>query len=146
MKIEDINKENIFKVPDGYFDSLPLKIQTKIQSAQEPVHIPIYRKSAFRYAVSLAAMLLLAIFLFWNYFLTPTPEKLLAQVPTEALISYLESSDISEDELLTDINSSVLSGDLFNENDLDMDIDQPDLSNEDIDRILNTLDSTNDYL
>jgi hypothetical protein len=45
-----------FKIPEGYFESLPEKILTK--TTPEPIVIPLYRKSIFKLA---AAVVLLAV-------------------------------------------------------------------------------------
>lgn len=143
MKPEDIKKENIYKVPEGYFDKLPLRIQKRI-NAEKPVEkISVIQRTSFRIAVSIAAVLLIFTVVFRLYTSTPTPEKLLSEVPTDALISYLQNSDISEDEILNDVNADIISGDLFDENDLN--VDPSELSTEDIDNILNNIDTTNDY-
>ena len=143
MKPEDIKKENIFKVPDGYFEQLPLRIQERI-NAEKPVEkVSVIRRTSFRFAVSIAAVLLIFTVVFRLYTLKPSPEKLLSEVPTEALISYLESSDISEDEILNNVNANIISSDLFNEDDIDL--DQSGLSPDDINNILNNIDTTNDF-
>ena len=143
MKPEDIKKDNIFKVPDGYFEQLPLRIQERI-NAEKPIEkVSLVRRTSFRLAVSLAAVLLIFTVVFRFYTSKPSPEKLLSEVPTETLISYLESSDISEDEILNNVNANIISSDLFDENDIDL--DQPELSPGDIDNILNNIDTTNDF-
>ena len=39
INIEGIKRSNIHQVPDGYFDALPLKIQTRINANKPPVHV-----------------------------------------------------------------------------------------------------------
>lgn len=143
MKLEDINKENIFGVPDHYFDDLPLRIQERIRVEKPDDSIPVYRRVAFQYALPVIIVLLLVTVVFRLYFRQPSPEKLISEVPTEALIAYLESTDITEDELLNDLNASVISGDFFEEE--DPGIIPDDLDPHDIDLLLNAVDSTNDY-
>ncbi len=145
MKLEDLKKENVFKVPEGYFEDLPMRIQSRIQSGIPVERIPVFRRNVFKYAVSLAAMVLIVLVVLKFYTRQPSPEKLLSQVPTEALISYLETSDITEDELFDNVNSSMMSGDLLNDNN-DLDFDSPGLSPDDINHILNSIDTTDDYL
>ena len=48
-KLEDIPKQNIFEVPDGYFDKLPSVIQARI-AKPEP---KFWQLPAFRYAMPL---------------------------------------------------------------------------------------------
>ncbi len=144
MKIEDIKKENVFKVPDGYFEDLPLRIQTRIQTGVPVEKVSVFRRRVIWYAVSFAAVVLIALTILKLYTRQPSPEKLLSEVPTSALVHYLETSEISEDELLDNVNSTVISGDLLDDD--DSNFDPSGLSPADIDHILNTIDTTNDYL
>jgi hypothetical protein len=143
MKPEDIKKENIFKVPDGYLEHLPLRIQERIHAERPVEKVSVIRHPVFRFAVSIAALLLIFTVVFKLFLSKPSPDKLLSEVPTEALISYLESTDVSEDEILNNVNAGIVSGDLFDENDLDM--NETNLSPEDIDNLLNNADTTNEY-
>jgi hypothetical protein len=100
-KLDDIPKENIFEVPEGYFDRLPLRIQARIEQSSAPktrLAFPAWRLT-FRYAVPVAAVILVAMF-----FLMPkqvkNTEDLLAEIASEHLIAYLHESDITESDLL----------------------------------------------
>jgi len=100
-KLDDIPKENIFEVPEGYFDRLPLKIQARIEQStatKTNLRVPAWRLT-FRYAVPVAVIILVAV-----YFLMPkqvkNTEDLLAEIASEHLIAYLHESDITESDLL----------------------------------------------
>ena len=97
-KLENIPKSNIFEVPNGYFDNLPLEIQARIEKnnpakAQSPI---------FRYALqySLPVVLVVIAILIFRPKSTPTVESILASVSTEQLVVYLEDSNLTTDELL----------------------------------------------
>lgn len=111
-KLGDIEKKNIFEVPDGYFDRLALQIQsrTEILKPADPI---LRWRLAFRYAIP---VIVIGVFLFF-IFKPKAPSNvsdLLAAVPTEHLIAYLHESDISEHELLEALQLTNLNADSLN--------------------------------
>jgi len=107
-KLDDIPKKNIFEVPDGYFDRLPMKIQAKVETHGATRAIPVWNL-AVRYA-----LLIVIVGFALVYFFRPKShqtEELLAEVSNEHLIAYLSESEISLNELLEMAN--------FNESDAD---------------------------
>ena len=107
-KLEDIPKKSIFEVPEGYFDRLPLKIQTRVETASTTHSLPVWNL-ALRYALP---VIIIAVALI--YYLKPTAyqtEELLAEVSNEHLVAYLSESEINEHDLLEIVN--------FNESDAD---------------------------
>jgi hypothetical protein len=111
-KLEDIPKKNVFEVPDGYFDRLPLQIQAKIASNTAAGGITIWG-----FAVRYAIPLIVAAFAL-AYFLKPKSikdtEELLASISNEHLIAYLHETDISENELLEIANFDNVDADSLN--------------------------------
>lgn len=94
-KLDDIDKKQAFKVPEGYFEDLPMKIQQRIteepkkQSSGTPV-----------WALAMAASVVIAVafvFLFQNN--QPSTESLLADIPQEELIAYLDQLEVDEYDL-----------------------------------------------
>ncbi len=107
-KLDDIPKTNIFEVPDGYFDRLPMKIQARVETAKETHSLPVWNL-AVRYALPIVIVGLALV-----YFLRPIghqTEELLANISNEHLIAYLNETDMSVNELLDIAN--------FNESDAD---------------------------
>ncbi|HRJ28441.1 MAG TPA: hypothetical protein PLV21_06790 [Cyclobacteriaceae bacterium] len=97
-KLENIPKTNIFEVPEGYFDKLPLQIQARIAAENPaPQQLPWLRYS-LRYALPMLVFALATIFVFRPK--VDKVEKILASVSTEELVAYLESNALSTDELL----------------------------------------------
>jgi hypothetical protein len=96
-KLEDIPKQNIFEVPDGYFDRLPQKIQERVaQPAARPRAI---WAPALRYA--LPVLLLAGIGIFWYQQNTPiTIEDELARIQPDQLTLFLEDESLTSDDLL----------------------------------------------
>lgn len=98
-KLEDIPKNNPFSVPDGYFDKLPGVIQARIAEGSAQKQVRPYFQYALRFALPLAAIIIVAIFYFTPSTLDNYTE-ILATVDTEQLAAYLEESDITVDEVL----------------------------------------------
>ena len=102
-KLHDIPKKNIFEVPDGYFDRLPMRIQARTENARETVSKPVW-SLALRYAVPIVVAGFALV-----YFLRPqklNPEELLASIENEPLIAYLDETDITSIDLLEIVNFS----------------------------------------
>jgi hypothetical protein len=104
-KLEDIPKKEIFQVPDGYFEALPGILQSRIankKSAQETSFFIRYRM-ALGYSLSVVFILIASIFWYTRTAQSTDAESILAAVNTEALISYLEESDVTMEDLLQNI-------------------------------------------
>src|SRR5258705_2587800 len=95
-KLDDLPKTNIFEVPDGYFEGLPMRIQARLEKPAQASR-PVWHL-AFRYALP-SVIVVFALF----YFLRPKSfeaEELLASISSEHLIAYLHDSDINEGDLI----------------------------------------------
>jgi hypothetical protein len=100
-KLEDISKENIFKVPDGYFEKLPGVIQARV-AKPEP---RIWFAPAFKFALPMVAFAI-AITIWFTSGQSSSLEDQLNQIQTEQLIVYLEESELSTDLMTDEINLS----------------------------------------
>lgn len=111
-KLDDIPKKNVFDVPEGYFDRLPMRIQSRLESAQ-PAPATLFWRVSLRYALPvIIAGLALA------YFMRPRvngTEELLASISDEHLVAFLAESDISENDLLEVINFDEKDADSLNQ-------------------------------
>lgn len=97
-KLSDIPKKEIFEVPEGYFERLPQVIQARTAGAPDR-SIP-QLTNVLRYA--LPFVLIIASLWFW--FRSPgqpSVERMLADIDTEELVSYLMDTDIELDDILT---------------------------------------------
>jgi hypothetical protein len=122
-KLEDIPKQNIFEVPEGYFDKLPSVIQARI-AKPEPA---FWQLPVFKYALSIASLFLVGI-IWWNSQTASSLEDQLSQIQTEQLLAYLETSEISTEYLadeidITEIDLDVLEESVFSS----MDFSESDL-------------------
>jgi hypothetical protein len=127
-KLDDVPKKHPFNVPDDYFDTLPGRIQARVQDqAQE--QIPVFGR-VMRYAMALA--LIGAVAFFWYRFpgqpRSDSPEAILASLETADLVAYLNEGDITTDELLDDLHldnedANEIEGAVFN-----LDVNDSDLN------------------
>jgi hypothetical protein len=111
-KLDNIPKKSIFDTPDGYFDSLPGMIQARLAPREKPK--ALYTTGAFVLRFVLPVVMLVAVALF--VFRAPkaqTPEQLLASVDTADLIGYLETSELTTEELLDQIDYSQFNTDML---------------------------------
>jgi hypothetical protein len=142
IKIEDIQKQSVHKVPDDYFDRLPGIIQSRIsKEKKDPVWIPVFRKSLVL-AIPVVALFVIAYVGFFRQ--SPDnfgAEEILAQVETEDLVAYLASTDISTDELIAGI------GDDLDLEDVGVNmIEDIEVESDDLDEILDDYDIELEYL
>lgn len=127
MKLEDIDKQNIFKVPDKYFDQLPTKIQSRINDSK-PAIGTLRWSWPLKIAAPVFAMILLFIFLGKNDQKPMlTSEDYLAQVSTDDLIAYLGNTDIAADEILEGLDISEIGVDLFDDGSLLQEFEMDDM-------------------
>jgi hypothetical protein len=99
-RLEDIPKKQSFKVPDGYFDDLPMRIQARIQAQEQKPSWSFNFSLALKYALPVLVVGIISVAL-WNR--TPKDEDAFARldtVPTEQLLAYLESDEITTDEII----------------------------------------------
>lgn len=121
INIDNIDKENVFQVPDKYFDDLTLRIQTRVNDEKASrtawYQIP---KIYWSISSSVLAAIVIAV-LFW-----PSAEVAyvdpLADVSDEDIIEYLAYEDVS----LDDIAETIEVDDLL----LDMEADEMDVSDD----------------
>ena len=140
IKLDEIDKKVVYKVPDDYFEKLPTIIQSRVvkpETASTPV---LSWASTINYALPVAA-----IFIVIFYLVTGTNnsdgdvQAMIEEVSTEELVAYLDESDLSTDELLSliDLNEFDVDGllnediELLNEEEWDELLNEyPDFENE----------------
>ncbi len=98
-KLEDIPKNSVFEVPDGYFDRLPGVIQARVATVKpEPVWSPFLRYG-LKYALPVMAIVVAALF-YRSPLGSQSTEDLIASINSADLVAYLGDSDMSSDDLL----------------------------------------------
>ena len=109
MKLEDINKDNIFKVPDNYFENFPERLKKRIMEDEQKKKVPVIR---LRPIINWAAAAVILIFAIYGITRindnTASVDQILSEISSEELINYLVESDMSTDEFLENLDMSVI--------------------------------------
>ena len=136
-RLEDIDKKNPFKkAPAGYFEELPLRIQTQIASTSRQKN---GRKSiGWQLAAASFSIVVLTFFFLPN---RDTTENLLAQVDHDDLISYLELTELEEYE----ITGTFIDFEDFTFENEDI-LEEMDIDNDILDDVLLEYDLEDQYL
>lgn len=124
-RLKDIEKKDIFKVPDGYFESLPSIIQSRVtgkKSGWNPVFV-----LGLKYALPVLA---LSIGLFWFVGSDPeaSPEQLIASVSSEDIADYLNSMEMSPEDFLESLDYSQINTDSLDLYESDILVEDADLT------------------
>ena len=128
MRLEDIEKKNIYQVPDKYFDRLPMRIQARIAEKKPASGFTFSWNLALKVAAPAFALILILIF-----FGLPgsreslSADEILAQVSTDDVIAYLEISDITTDEIIEVLDLSDLELNFEDDDPLNLELEDADL-------------------
>jgi hypothetical protein len=136
--LENIPKKEVFNVPDGYFDSLPLKIQARISGEKAEAQPGFFVRYRLQYALPVIALLSIGIYWFAAQSGNEDPETILASVQTEELVAYLNGSELTTDDLLEHVE--------FNELDaqeIESEVYELNFGTEDLDEALGDFDIEN---
>lgn len=145
MKLEDIKKKNIYAVPDKYFDQLPTRIQSRVNDKKPVLGVRLNWKLALKVTVPVVAVVMI-LFYFGIATMknsTLSSEELLAQVSTDDLIAYLETTDITADEIIEEVDFTNIDLDFYENGPIMQDIE---LNNEEIDALLDEYGIDGDLL
>jgi hypothetical protein len=102
-KLDQIEKKQIFTVPDGYFDQLPLAIQERVAQKRS---ISWFSIPVLRLALPVVALLVVGIVWFKPFSSSPSIEEELSMLNESDLIAYLNESDLTSEELENTFNLS----------------------------------------
>ena len=110
-RLEDIKKQQVFtEPPEGYFDRLPGIIQAK--TANKPVRrAQLYWVGVLRLVPLAAVVVLIALYsgLLNKKESGPGLDELLSEVTTDEIIQYLEDLDLTNEEILEEVDLMALS-------------------------------------
>ncbi len=137
-KLDDIDKKESFKVPEGYFEDLPLKIQQRISKEEKSHGI---RVPGWSLALA-ASILLLVTFVFILPSNDASAEELLAQISQEEIVAYLDQIELDEFDIASAIGDEVNELD-FNDTNV---LDGVDLEDQSLDDVLIEYDLADEYL
>ena len=109
MKLEDINKDNIFKVPDNYFENFPERVRKRIEEEDQQKKVPVIRLRPIINMAAAAVILIFAIYGITSINNNPdSVDQILSEISSEELVNYLLESDMSTDEFLESLDMSVI--------------------------------------
>lgn len=123
IKLDDIEKENIFETPSGYFEELPSIIQAKAMATEKKAwYLTVFQQPALRFAAP-ALLILLLIVANSDFFSTTSSTtttasvtEMIADLSTEELYTYvLEHADVTHGDLL----------EMASAHQVDLEIEQP---------------------
>ena len=131
-----LKKDNPFSVPDGYFDTLPLKVSERVKSQESPgIFRMFFFKPAFGYSSFGIAALVLVFFFVLSYNENKTGSDLPDVTLTEVLVEYPDFLNSFDENDFFDIVLSGSGDDLFI-------IPETDISDDDI---IEYLSDENDF-
>lgn len=128
-KLEDIPKHNYFEAPAGYFDSLPMQIQARVEK-QEVDHTKTTARAAWQYALPVLVLATIGMFWFANRSNKTSAEVLLANIETEELVNYLAEveltyyEDLKEENELSSDEATAVEQAVYNQQWLDANMDE----------------------
>ncbi|WP_420319245.1 hypothetical protein [Ekhidna sp.] len=138
-KLDDIDKKEIFKTPEGYFKDLPLKIQTRIAEEKPARSIRTVPNWGLALAASLA---LIVTFIFVLPKEQLSAEELLASVSQDELIAYLGQLEIDEYDIASIADDS---DEIFEYDDPNV-LEGIDIGDQSLDDVLLEYDLEDEYL
>ncbi len=107
ISLDDKPIKHPFKVPENYFESLPMEIQGKL-SIRKTRSFSLYKKVAIG-SISIATVVILLFTLFKRDHLTnKTTDQLLSAVSDASLIAYLDNIQFDEEELFNEVDTEYL--------------------------------------
>ena len=105
IDIESLERKSPYRVPDGYFEGLPLKIQSRTKEPKKASEGILITRMQIVWSMTAA---LAIFFIGWLWYPKsandPTADQLLANIDSEDLIEYLYEEDISTDEILASVD------------------------------------------
>lgn len=97
--LDKISRENIFKVPENYFENLPMQIQAKTSGRAKV--IPLVSWSMKRTWASLAACSIIVVLAYFTWM--PKQDALsneaLSEVQNKEIVNYLIQEDVSQSDI-----------------------------------------------
>ena len=96
--LDDIEKNNYFTTPEGYFDDLPNRIQNRVITPSKRFNlIPV-----LKYSIPVILLFIIGFIVFM-----PDNDKLeeliLADITEIEVLEYLEASDLSYNEIISEL-------------------------------------------
>jgi hypothetical protein len=109
MKLDQIPKKKPYVAPDGYFDTLPGIVQSRIQAEKPERPSQVYVRFGLRYALPVLVLLVSGIFWFRSDNSGVDEfESELAAMDMQNLEMYLEGNELPADEFIETLNPAAI--------------------------------------
>jgi len=112
MKLEDLEKRNIYQVPEHYFDKLPAKVMARVQEHKAAGQNALWAPVKYTFLKGAMAGLVLVIIFASIFVLSKQPAatanstQLLAQISDKEALDYLVTTDKLEMQDLSLLSQS----------------------------------------
>jgi hypothetical protein len=99
IQLEDLEKKQVYTVPENYFENLPANIRRRTNTSRHSVK-PSF--SWARYSAGLAGLflVLLAGYLWFTRSQARTPDQLIAELAYSEIIDYLQTQELSQADII----------------------------------------------
>lgn len=95
INIERFGKTNIFKVPEGYFESLSEKILSNIAPQAKTIRVNWWKTPQIRWSAAASVVLMISLWFGIPQFTKDKTELALEKVSNAEIKTYLETQDLS---------------------------------------------------
>lgn len=134
FKLEEDTSKKVFSVPNDYFDKLPSIIQTKALESSKPKTM-FTSVGVLRLAIPSVLLLIIVGYFGYNYqnsaiYNDAKIESMLAEISTEDMVSFLDQTDLSSQDLLEFVS---FDGEKID----DFELNFEDISDEELEMLLN---------
>lgn len=126
INVNDLERKQVYSVPEDYFEQLPGKIGQRIHKPQPEFRLLEW--PVVRYGMAVASLCLI-LFIGYTYYVAPQaeqakPEAILAQVSGPEIIQYLQQAEVSQYELVERVSNAdiVLENSVLDEVEIDQEI------------------------
>lgn len=99
IQLDDLEKKQVYTVPDNYFENLPATIRRRLNTPQSNRHPAI---SWLSYTAGLAGLflILLAAYAWFTYSPSREPEPFITDVAETEIIEYLQLQELSQYDII----------------------------------------------
>jgi hypothetical protein len=100
IQLEDVEKRNVYTVPDQYFDNLSATIRRRINAGGEQERVYV---SPLRYGVTMAAICLVLVMGWFGWqraFIPQDPYQIISGIAQQDIIDYLQLYELAQYDLI----------------------------------------------
>jgi hypothetical protein len=106
IKLEEIDRQLPFEVPDRYFDKLSSVIQNRVTAKPEPIFTVSWSWKRTVLLVASSVMISVLVWVTYPSKQRSIGEEALSQVNEDAIVTYLKNGDVIASDLINENNLS----------------------------------------